>query len=159
MNYPTPTPKPLRRKPKPKESADVLLVRSESSPHGTFGQMIIRGMPGPCTLEPPWKDNRSNVSCIPTGQYRCVWHRSPRFGWVYLVTDVPGRGHVLIHPGNFGGSVEDGLKTHTHGCILLGSRRGVIGNQKAVLVSRTATRAFFEKMGHNPFLLSMIKGY
>ncbi len=155
MTFHIPIPKPFRRKPKPpvEQSAEVVLARSESGPHGTFGQLIIHGEPGPFTCEPPWADNQPNISCIPTGTYQCIWHRSPKYGWVYLVTGVPGRGHILIHPGNFGGNRALGLKTHTHGCILPGRRRGVIGAQQAVLVSRPATRAFYETMGEKPFTL------
>lgn len=64
------------------------------------------------TLEDLWLDNAVGKSCIPEGEYRVSLVKSPKFGRVYGVADVPGRTHILIHAGN----------THrdTIGCILLG---------------------------------------
>lgn len=100
------------------------------------------------TMEQPWRDNKPNISCIPVGKYICKWHKSPKYGWVYLVTDVPGRSFILFHPGNVVG--------HTKGCILIGSRFGYLGNAPAVLSSRTATRKFFELMNKQDFVLEVL---
>ena len=119
------------------------LIRGSSGIYGTFGR-IYSGDFSCFTLEPPWKGNLRNLSCIPDGVYKCVWHRSPRFGWVYHITGVPDRSLVLIHPGNLGGDTEKGLRTHTHGCVLLGKNTGWLGKQKAILASSFACQDFFE---------------
>lgn len=129
------------------------LLRDPSTEHGTLGRLLCGGGPGgggPSlhVMEPPWRDNRPNRSCIPAGLYEVWPHRSPRYGACYLVRDVPGRSHILIHAGNVGGDVERGLHTHTHGCLLPGLTRGrlrVRGRmQRAVLSSRPAVRHFMQ---------------
>jgi hypothetical protein len=52
------------------------------------------------TMELPWKDNERRVSCIPTGEYKAVKHRSPKFGESLWIKDVPNRAEILIHPAN-----------------------------------------------------------
>ena len=136
----------------------VTLQRIETSDHGTIGRLK-----GPhfamWTIEPPWRGNQRGLSCIPSGSYRAVWHRSPRYGHVYLVTGVPERSHILIHGGNVGGDSTQGLKTHTRGCILPGRRRGSLTvnskKQKAVLVSRPAVRELAMKLNREPFTLEV----
>jgi hypothetical protein len=100
------------------------------------------------TLERPWLDNASNISCIPKGTYTCKWHLSPTFGWVYLVTDVPDRSFILFHSGN--------VVRHTKGCILIGSRFGRLGNDPAVLSSKPATRKFFDLLDKQDFTLKVL---
>lgn len=101
------------------------------------------------TMEPPWRDNVANESCIPRGEYLCVWHKSPRYGWVYAVTGVPDRTHILIHPGN--------IAQHTLGCILPGRRFGELSGQPAVLVSRGATRDLVGHFDRQPFTLEVTR--
>lgn len=113
---------------------------------GTLGELELEGY-SCVTMEPPWADNRPNVSCIPPGEYPCHWHKSPRYGWVYAVLEVPGRSHILIHPGN--------IVTHTKGCILPGKRVGELGGMPAVLVSRSATRSLFDVLEKQPFTLEV----
>jgi len=99
------------------------------------------------TLEPPWKGNQPNVSCIPRGKYKCVWHKSPKYGWVYKVTEVEGRSSILMHPGN--------TPNHTLGCILIGSRFGTLGGGPAILSSKPAVRELFELMDKQDFTLEI----
>lgn len=133
----------------------VTLRREPGDDHGTPGVLVALGQ-GWNTLELPWRQNRRKLSCIPAGRYRCVWVRSPRFGWVYHVTSVPDRTAILIHGGNLAGDVLKGLKTHVQGCILLGERRGRLGGQRAVLVSQAALRRFHGVMGERPFTLEVV---
>jgi len=79
---------------------------------GTVGVLLINDLYCCLTLEPPWRQNERNRSCIPPGRYQLIPHESSRFGNVWLVDDVPGRTGILIHAGN---RVED-----TDGCILPG---------------------------------------
>lgn len=65
-------------------------------------------------LEPPWKNNERNVSCIPCGLYPLVKRESPKYGRHFLVEETPGRSLILIHAGNY--------RRDSQGCILPGLR-------------------------------------
>lgn len=135
----------------------VINQRIESTDQGTVGRWIAPGGFSCFVMEPPWRNNARGLSCIPAGEYVCRWHRSPRYGWVYLVTDTAPRAWILQHPGNFGGDKTLGYKTHTLGCMLLGKQLGRLagpkGLQRAVLTSRPTVRRFFEHMHQEDFLL------
>lgn len=125
----------------------VVLTRQEQGPQGTFGVIAV-GDRAWWTVERPWLDNASNVSCIPTGLYDCRMTYSPRFRtMLYELADVPGRFACRIHPAN--------LAMQLNGCIALGEKRGYIDGVKAVLVSRPAVRAFEAAMGRQPFRLEV----
>lgn len=139
----------------------ITLTRIESDDQGTRGVMVDEdGVRIGYTMEPPERNNARNISCIPPGEYVCTWHRSPKYGEVYLVTGVEGRAHILTHPGNVGGDVSLGYRTHTNGCILIGSRLARIKIaeqwQRAVLASRVAVRLFFERMAMRDFVLRVV---
>ena len=53
------------------------------------------------SMELPWKNNKSFISCIPEGSYKCEITSSPIYGFVFEVTGVESRSHVLIHPLNY----------------------------------------------------------
>lgn len=91
----------------------VIIDRIIESDSQTYGVLIIGNRPRFVTLEEAWRDNQRKISCIPPGIYTCVEHESPKFGWTYLVTDVPDRSDILFHPGN--------TALDTEGCILVGS--------------------------------------
>ena len=135
------------------------LSRDPSTDQGTLGVLAGSGLEPVHVIEPPWRDNRRNRSCIPADVYTVVPHVSPRFGRCLLVTGVPARSHILFHAGNVGGDVERGFHTHTHGCLLPGLRRGRIkvrGRvQAAVLSSRTAFRHVMAWAGGQPFELEI----
>lgn len=149
-----------QREPHPQSLPVVALCRLQTGVQGTFGLLVLPGAAPLITAELPWRGNRQRMSCIPSGAYRCSWRRSPRFGWVYSVDDVPGRASILIHPGNVVGDTEIGLDTHSQGCILVGERYGRVRNtqgrmQRAVLVSRPAARTLATVMGGRPFTLEI----
>ena len=128
------------------------LRRLPDSNDGTLGVLTANNGRFRCvTMEPPWRDNKRNLSCIPEGWYEVLPHRSPRFGACLLITGVQGRSHILFHTGNLGGDRLKGLKTHTAGCILPGQRRGVLQGQRAVLGSRTAFRKLMAWTEGRPF--------
>lgn len=133
----------------------INIVRIEQSRQGTYGRLFMGDDFYCFTMEPPWRNNLPNRSCIPENVYRCLWHRSPRYGWVYRLVDVADRAHILIHSGNYGGDPELGYKTHTKGCILLGRRIGRLGKQRAVLISRSTVRHFNALMQKNAFMLTI----
>ena len=69
-------------------------------PGGTNGQLFLNGTKLCATIELPWKDNAPMLSCIPEGWYILKKRYSLKFGWHLLVTNVPNRDLVLIHPAN-----------------------------------------------------------
>lgn len=135
------------------------LVRTPSTDQGTFG--VLTFGPNVCrTTELPWRDNRSQRSCIPPGTYRCAIVQSPRFGRVYGVQNVPGRSAVLIHPANFAGDVDMGYDTQLHGCIAPCERVGLMRNsagqmQSAGLISRPAWSRLMAWADGKPFELEI----
>jgi len=64
------------------------------------------------TLEPPWRGNKKNISCIPEREYDVIPHDSPKYGRCLLIKDVPNRSYILFHWLNF--------YTETEGCIGVG---------------------------------------
>lgn len=74
------------------------------------------------TLELPWKNNATNLSCIPEGVYIAKRRYSKKYRNHMHITDVEGRSLILIHWGNYAGSVNP--KTGSpdiRGCILTGT--------------------------------------
>lgn len=134
------------------------LFRTDSDDHGTFGVLIF-GDDYVRTIELPWRENRPNLSCIPQGRYTVSMRHSPKYGKVYHVEAVPGRSHILLHHGNFAGDKTRGFRTHSAGCILLGTKRGRLASQKVVLASRPARTKFETRMNFQTFELEIIDGY
>ena len=132
---------------------EIHLIRSPSTEQGTIGEFVHEGVHLCYSIELPWRNNISNMSCIPVGEYDCEIVQSPRFGRVYHVKDVSKRSHVLIHSGNYAGNSELGYKTHSHGCILPGRHKGTLGKQIAVLSSRFALTGLMEALEYKPFKL------
>ena len=141
----------------------VLILRNKSTEQGTFGRLVAAGY-ACATLELQWRDNRNGLSCIPAGEYRCWYGRSParkssayRLEDPHYVSGVPGRSGVLIHSGNFAGATDKGFKSHVLGCILLGKYTGRINGQRAVLASKPAVREFEQAMNRQPFILKIVE--
>lgn len=120
---------------------NALLIRLRETDQGTEGVLIF-GQHRFYILELPWRDNATGLSRIPDGEYECRVHHSNKYGRVWHVTGVDGRSWILIHNGNFAGDTLKGWKTHSQGCLIIGDRFGVIGNQRAVLSSRVARNRF-----------------
>jgi len=109
----------------------VKLSRIASRNDGVFGTIAVDGMPIAVSLERPWLDNKTSISCIPAGIYTAKRVNSPKFGNVFEVTNVPNRKHILIHSGNI---AED-----TQGCIIIGESFNVWSTgQCSVASSRIA---------------------
>lgn len=64
------------------------------------------------TLELPWLQNQQNISCIPTGIYKCQKIVSPSLGECFEIMGVPNRTYVRGHSGNFTSDIL--------GCVLFG---------------------------------------
>lgn len=101
------------------------------------------------TLELPWLDNKTGISCIPEGIYGVRYMErstSGKYNRVYHVYDDPfPRQGILIHTGN--------LPEHTRGCILVGMKHGWLGERRAVLSSAVGLETLRRIMGKNEFKL------
>jgi hypothetical protein len=136
---------------------EAIIKRSESTDEGTSGVLSF-GSQMLFTMELPWRDNMPRMSCIPVGKYTCSIVRSPKFGKVYEIKNVPNRSHVLIHSANFAGNSDLGYSTQLHGCIAPATRLGTMRNSKgdmqlAGLVSRAALTQFMRWADDKPFTL------
>lgn len=129
------------------DDLELTLTRSHTGPGGTFGRLTGAGL-SLHTLELPWRDNRTGVSCIPTGVYRGAHHSSAAYPDHYRLLNVQGREGILIHAGN---TVKD-----TQGCILVGLRAGRLDGQPAVLRSKEAMKLLRAKLGRRAFTLGVI---
>jgi hypothetical protein len=85
-----------------KQTEGILYLRDES------GVLIFECK----TLELPWKDNRTGISCIEDGEYTAVKHTSPKLGASLWLQNVRGRTEILVHKVNY---VRD-----LRGCIGVG---------------------------------------
>jgi len=81
------------------------------------------------SLELPWLDNESYVSCIPEGIYTGVLHNSPKFGLCIWIKDVPSRSEILIHVGNF--------NRDTLGCVIIGQNLMHIDDDRSMDVANS----------------------
>jgi len=100
-----------------------LTMHTMGSDQSTTGQLEA-GTHTFFTIEPPWLDNRPDVSCVPAGTYKLIPYKSPVHGatWcldnpalnVYGTWPAPpgARTRCEIHSGNFARQSE--------ACILLG---------------------------------------
>ena len=136
--------------------SDVVIERLESGDQGTFGRLLA----GDLTLftgELPWRDNRFQRSCIPTGTYNARMVYVPKFGkHCYWLQPTAPRTSILMHAATFMGDVDQGLRSHLQGCIALGERLGWIEKQKCVLMSAPAMRRFEALMERKPFTLEIV---
>lgn len=89
------------------------------------------------TLEPPWKDNKKNVSRIRPGVYAAYKYYSPRFKrFVVMLEDKYNRTNIELHAGNY--------PDQTAGCILVGL--GKSENGRAVWRSNECLNKIITKM-------------
>ncbi len=116
---------------------NVKLLRVVTSSKGTYGVLAIEDSPICVTLELPWKENKTDISCIPKGKYTVTKYSSPKYTNVWKVLDVPNREDILMHCGNY---MED-----THGCILVGTSFG----DNMIVSSKEAMNKLNTLMGMN----------
>ena len=97
----------------------IRIHREDQDERRTLGRIYVGSRMVGYTLEPPWKGNKRNISCIPPGQF--WWKRCLHNGRLaFKIADVPGRDGILIHAGNDPGDTE--------GCILPGLELGADNN-------------------------------
>ena len=105
------------------------LTRNEYTNQGTFGVLNVNDKSF-FSLELPWRENKSNISCIPCGQYKASLRYSPHFKKnLYCLSGVPNRNFILIHGANFAGDEAMGYQTHLQGCISIGKSMGIALNK------------------------------
>jgi hypothetical protein len=133
----------------------AILQRCESTDEGTFGRLSVKGVDF-FSGELPWRNNASNISCIPSGIYRVKWTLSPRFKrFMYLVTEVKSRSGIRFHSANLCGDKSLGLRCQLNGCISLGQNIGFIDGQRALLFSKPAIRRFEKLLDKQDFDLEI----
>lgn len=128
----------------------LLLTRHAATPWGTFGALLIPGHAPFVTLEPPWRNNARNVSCIRPGRYPLKLLPSStldritksKFSKGWYVQNVPDRSGILFHPGNF--------ENDTQGCILVGTSAELINGRPGVARSQIAYAALAYALANNP---------
>lgn len=111
------------------------LHRIPSPPILQLGILLVPSLRPIVTLEPPWKDNLRNQSCVPRGTYELGLHVSSKFGRCFILQDVPNRDAILIHAGN--------TRKDTEGCILVGYKFGYILGEEAVVNSKQMMNELF----------------
>lgn len=112
----------------------IVLQRGLRNEYGTFGEMLDKASILCKTLERIWLKNANNISCIPTGAYKCVPDYTAKFPYKhYLLLNVRDRVAVKIHRGNW--------ITDTHGCILVGLK----ATTKGIEQSKAALDMLIEK--------------
>lgn len=90
------------------------------TPTQTLGELVI-GTFKCKTLELAWKNNAPKVSCIPEGVYQVVPRTSAKYGRHLHITNVPNRSFILIHWGNYAGSINPKSgQSDIKGCVLVG---------------------------------------
>ena len=136
----------------------VILLRYDSCDQGIKGYLYTQGFIAKI-LELPWRENKPNKSCIPSGDYQVTLRYSKKFRWCYHLQDVYGRTWILVHSGNLAGDTTKGYKTHSFGCLLMGKYFGTLTGQRAVLLSRATLRRFVAFMRGKSFMLKIIDVY
>src|SRR5262245_31373854 len=110
------------------EDFELTVARQYGSSKCTMGYLAANSKIICYTLEPPWKDNKNDVSSIPAGKYSGTLRYDHTDRWRIELQNVPKRTNVQIHIGNY--------PSNTLGCILVGKKATV--DKCQVLDSATA---------------------
>lgn len=146
-----------------------VLTRTKTGDEGTQGKLVItddgKEIFSCDTLELPWRNNKTDISCVMDGYYPLIASFSPKHqASLYHLKDVPGRQYVEIHSANLAGDIEKGYVSQLLGCLAPG--RGFTtfpGGQKpagpkdqvGILNSRATLAELHAKTGMKPFNLSI----
>lgn len=119
----------------------------------TVGTLYIKNEQGQMeqfckSLERPWLDNKSSISCIPAGMYRVTWNYSPAFKRdMYLLLETQPRSGIRIHPAN--------LASELQGCIALGDSISKVKGRAFLSNSGNTVKAFEKLMGYKDFYITV----
>ena len=129
----------------------VLLDRYSDDGNQTIGRLYVVNDRGfilfECdTLELSWKDNQSNVSCIPPGQYKVQKRKSEKYNEHFHITNVHNRDYILIHPANYVSQLK--------GCVAVGRDLADINkdNLMDVTSSKDTMRSLLEVLPNYFFI-------
>ena len=126
------------------------LLRDEVTDDYIRSRLVCGDIEFQC-IERPWKNNKVRESCIPVGTYKALpldRSGSGKYIDVWHIQDVEGRTEILIHAGN--------LVSHSLGCVIIGSERGELGGEAAVLGSKKALDKLNEVTNRQPFTLQIL---
>lgn len=116
---------------------EVHIIRDETSEQGTLGKMYIDGVYFCETLQPDEDDK--NRFYIPSGHYLCKRFHGVKWPNTFEII-CPPHTALLFHAGN--------VETDSLGCILLGSERGKLQGNRAVLNSGVTFKKFLKVTGN-----------
>ncbi len=136
----------------------LTIDRSASTDQGTPGAATLHNVAGielwnAHSLELPWRDNASDVSCIEDGVYLAKYVFSPKFNRkVYVLQNVPHRVACELHLGNWAGDKTRGFWSDVEGCTVFGTDTAVMAKpgyppQIAVIHSGVAYDALVAATG------------
>lgn len=78
----------------------VVSITRTYFPDGTNGKLECEGKFICNTIELPWKNNETKVSCILEGEYFIKKRYSKKFQWHLEIITVTNRSLILFHPAN-----------------------------------------------------------
>lgn len=138
--------KPVQDEPIIEDRPDVIVLTRRYFDNCTRGVLTFPDGYELYTIENPWKQNKTYVSCIPEGTYDLAMRVSPvvqrtsrgRYEEGWEVIDVPDRTYIMFHIANTADDVE--------GCIGVGISEGRLAGKRAVLKSRVGFNKFMNKM-------------
>lgn len=111
-------------------------------PAATIGYMDINGK-RLFSLEQPWRDNKTSISCIPEGTYLIKRDRTGRQQY-YAVQSVPERTFIEWHPANKVSQLE--------GCTAFGECRA--DDNVSLVSSELALKHILSTIGDDDFLVT-----
>lgn len=110
-------------------------------PTATLGRLEVENGPTLYTIERPWLNNQSYISCIPTNAvgYELEWDTTGRIHNVPRLRHTAPRTQINIHSANYAHQL--------HGCIAPGLDWKVDGHDAMVIDSRKAMSLLLEVIG------------
>lgn len=100
------------------------------------------------TLEPPWRNNLAEKSCVPKGIYSCNIFQSEKYGPTWKLKNVPHRKDIEFH---WGGEIEDTL-----GCIIVSNRFILVNAMPLFTASKVGFQEFRSILqSHNVVLFDL----
>lgn len=117
----------------------MLLKRFAYLPSATLGELFLNNGASLYTIERPWLNNQSFISCIPCGTYELEWDVTGRIKNVPRLRDTMPRTQINIHVANYAREL--------HGCIAPGLDWKFISDKEVmVLQSRAAMGLILETL-------------
>ena len=114
---------------------------------GTLGLLTLDDGYMCRTLEPKKKPS-GKPRAIPAGTYKLVWHESPKYKRVIMISRIPDFSLVYFHAGNF--------IHQTRGCILPGDsfdpEQFAVLNSRKALAPIVARFAYHSSLGNAVYL-------